>query len=69
MIRGVHHVSFGVSDMDRSLKFYVEGLGFRLISDRTVRGPFPEKGVCPTHPTAVRPPRGTFCHELTSRDT
>ena len=43
MIRGVHHVSFGVSDMDRSLKFYVEGLGFRLISDRTVKGPFPEK--------------------------
>lgn len=42
MIRGVHHVSFTVTDMERSLRFYRDGLGFSVLSDRTVRGPFPE---------------------------
>ena len=42
MITGVDHVSFTVSDMDRSLTFYGEGLGFELLSDRTVEGKFPE---------------------------
>lgn len=41
-IRGVHHVSFTVSEMDRSLAFYRDGLGFEMLNDRTVRGPFPE---------------------------
>lgn len=42
MITGVHHVSFCVSDMDRSLRFYREGLGFEMMNDRIVQGPFPE---------------------------
>ncbi|MCZ6795593.1 MAG: VOC family protein [Planctomycetota bacterium] len=43
MIRGVHHVSFAVSDMERAVSFYSAGLGFQVLSDRTVKGPFPEK--------------------------
>ena len=35
MIKGVHHVSYSVSDMDRSLDFYTRGLGFQVLSDRT----------------------------------
>ncbi len=42
MIRGVHHVSFTVRDMERSLGFYRNGLGFEVKSDREVSGPFPE---------------------------
>ena len=42
MITGVDHVSFAVSDMDRSLAFYCEGLGFEVRNDRTVQGNFPE---------------------------
>jgi catechol 2,3-dioxygenase-like lactoylglutathione lyase family enzyme len=42
MITSVHHVSFTVSDMDRSLHFYRDGLGFTVLSDRTVEGKFPE---------------------------
>ena len=43
MITGVHHVSFTVSDMERSLRFYRDCLGFEILNDRTVSGPFPEK--------------------------
>ena len=43
MITGVHHVSFTVSDIERSLRFYRDGLGFEVLNDRTVSGPFPEK--------------------------
>ena len=42
MINAVHHVSFTVSDMERSLVFYRDGLGFQVQDDRTVSGPFPE---------------------------
>ena len=42
MILQVHHVSFTVTDMERSLKFYRDGLGFELLSDRIVSGRFPE---------------------------
>ena len=42
MITGVHHVSFTVSDMERSLAFYGDGLSFEVLNDRTVRGSFPE---------------------------
>ena len=38
MIKSVHHVSYTVKDMDRSLRFYEEGLGFQRYSDRTVEG-------------------------------
>lgn len=41
-IAGVHHVSFTVSDMERSLVFYRDGLDFEVVNDRTIRGPFPE---------------------------
>ena len=42
MITAVHHVSYTVSDMDRSLRFYGEGLGFEVLSDREASGRFPE---------------------------
>jgi catechol 2,3-dioxygenase-like lactoylglutathione lyase family enzyme len=42
MIRGVQHVSFTVSDMERSLKFYRDGLGFEVVNDREIEGSFPE---------------------------
>ena len=41
MITAVHHVSFTVSDMERSLRFYCEGLGFTVNDDHTVEGEFP----------------------------
>ena len=28
---GVHHIALGVSDLERSLKFYTDGLGFSLV--------------------------------------
>jgi glyoxylase I family protein len=31
MIVGLHHVAVGVSDIDRALKFYTEGLGFEVV--------------------------------------
>jgi len=41
MITGIHHVSFAVRDMDRSLPFY-QALGFEILNDRTISGPLPE---------------------------
>lgn len=38
MITSVHHTSYTVRDMDRSLRFYEEGLGFTRYSDRTGAG-------------------------------
>ncbi|MDY0166617.1 MAG: VOC family protein [Thermoguttaceae bacterium] len=43
MISGIHHVSFCVSDMERSIRFYRDGLGFEQLNDRTISGPVPEK--------------------------
>ncbi len=43
MILGIHHVSFCVSDMERSIPFYRDGFGFEVLSDRTISGPVPEK--------------------------
>jgi catechol 2,3-dioxygenase-like lactoylglutathione lyase family enzyme len=34
MIDGVHHVSFSVTDLDRTVAFYTETLGARLLSRR-----------------------------------
>ena len=42
MISAVHHVSFTVSDMERSLEFYHGALGFEVLNDRTVEGRFAE---------------------------
>ena len=36
MITGVHHFSFSCSDADRSLAFYRDRLGLRLLADREV---------------------------------
>ena len=33
MLRGVHHASFTVPDMDRSIAFYVDSLGMRVVRD------------------------------------
>ena len=41
MIRVVQHVSFTVGDMERSLMFYRDGLGFEVVNDREVEGSFP----------------------------
>jgi catechol 2,3-dioxygenase-like lactoylglutathione lyase family enzyme len=38
LIRRVHHTSFTVSDMDRSLAFYRDLLGMRLIGDQGGQG-------------------------------
>ena len=40
MITAVHHVSFTVSDMELSLQFYRDALGFEVLNDRTVEGNF-----------------------------
>lgn len=42
MITAVHHVSFTVSDMEHSLEFYRDILGFEVLNDRTVEGNFAE---------------------------
>ena len=42
MITSVHHVSFTVSDMSRSIRFYQDGLGFEVLDDRIVKGEFAE---------------------------
>ena len=42
MISAVHHVSFTVSDMERSLEFYHGALGFEVLNVRTVEGRFAE---------------------------
>ncbi|MCH2585745.1 MAG: VOC family protein [Planctomycetes bacterium] len=42
MITAVHHVSFTVSDMERSLDFYRGALGFEVLDYRTVAGSFAE---------------------------
>ena len=42
MITAVHHVSFTVSDMELSLQFYRDALGFEVLNDRTVEGNFAE---------------------------
>ena len=31
MIVGLHHIAIGVSDFDKALKFYTEGLGFEVV--------------------------------------
>ncbi len=36
MIKSIHHTSYTVKDMDRSLRFYEQGLGFRRYGDKTV---------------------------------
>jgi catechol 2,3-dioxygenase-like lactoylglutathione lyase family enzyme len=38
MIKSIHHASYTVRDMDQSLRFYEEGLGFARYSDRTGAG-------------------------------
>ena len=42
MITAVHHVSFTVSDMELSLQFYRDALGFEVLNDRIVEGDFAE---------------------------
>ena len=33
MIVGIHHVALGVSDFEKALKFYTEGLGFEVVQE------------------------------------
>jgi catechol 2,3-dioxygenase-like lactoylglutathione lyase family enzyme len=40
MITDIHHFSIAVSDMERSLNFYVGLLGMQVTSDRQVKEPF-----------------------------
>ena len=42
MIVGLHHIAIGVSDLDKALKFYIEGLGFEIV----------QQGVFDNDPTA-----------------
>lgn len=42
MITGVNHVSYTVTDMDRSVAFYRDGLGYSVVSDRNISGEFPK---------------------------
>ena len=41
MITGIHHTSYTVSDMERSLRFYCDGLDFSIVNDREISGAFP----------------------------
>ena len=43
MIRSIHHVSYTVSQAQRSVAFYRDGLGFEVLSDREVQGDFAER--------------------------
>lgn len=43
MITGTHHVSYTVSNMERSRQFYIDGLGFEELSDRIFQGDIPER--------------------------
>jgi catechol 2,3-dioxygenase-like lactoylglutathione lyase family enzyme len=45
MIRGVHHTSRTVSDMDRSLAFYRDLLGMAVVVDTEMEGPMLEREV------------------------
>lgn len=42
MITGANHTSFTVSDMEKSLAFYRETLGMKVVSDREGKGAFAE---------------------------
>ena len=37
MIVGVHHIAIGVSDFDKGLKFYRDGLGFEVVQQSEIR--------------------------------
>jgi catechol 2,3-dioxygenase-like lactoylglutathione lyase family enzyme len=41
MTPAIHHTVIVVSDIDASLKFYVEGLGLEVLQDRMVEGDWP----------------------------
>jgi glyoxylase I family protein len=43
LVSGVHHVSRTISDMDRSLAFYVGLLGLEVITDEELAGPMIEQ--------------------------
>lgn len=45
MIKGIHHVSRGVSDMDRSLTFYRDLLGMDVVLDTEMSGDMLDKEV------------------------
>ncbi len=38
MIVGIHHVALGVSDFEKALKFYTEGLGFEVVQESEFDG-------------------------------
>jgi lactoylglutathione lyase len=40
MFTGIHHASFTVSDIDRSLSFYRDTLGMELVVEREVEGDY-----------------------------
>jgi glyoxylase I family protein len=43
LVTGVHHVSRTVSDMDRSIAFYVGLLGLEVVADEELAGPMIEQ--------------------------
>ena len=45
MIRGIHHTSRTVSDMERALAFYGDRLGMPVVLDTEMRGPMLEREV------------------------
>jgi catechol 2,3-dioxygenase-like lactoylglutathione lyase family enzyme len=45
MIRGIHHTSRTVSDMERSLAFYRDRLSMPVVLDTEMRGPMLEREV------------------------
>jgi catechol 2,3-dioxygenase-like lactoylglutathione lyase family enzyme len=45
LTRGVHHTSRTVSDVDRSLEFYRDLLGMRVVVDTPMEGPMLEREV------------------------
>jgi catechol 2,3-dioxygenase-like lactoylglutathione lyase family enzyme len=42
MICGVHHVGISSSDLDRSVRFYRDVIGFEVVFESRVQGPRPE---------------------------
>lgn len=53
-IQGVHHVSFTVSDLERSVDFYCRLLGFQLVGCKHRQAP--DLGDALRGPRALRPP-------------
>lgn len=66
MVTGIHHTSFTVADMDRSVAFYRDVLGLELVNQREIEGDYLTKivGYDPLHMKIVFLKAGSALLEL-----